>query len=55
VDTGAIRGSNYQDLKSGKAVEVAGDRMSLELAGYGHRIFRIDSEIAPSYAKERIQ
>lgn len=37
------------------AVKVAGGRMSLELAGNSHRIFRIDSENAPSYAKERIQ
>jgi hypothetical protein len=55
ADTGAINGSNYQDVESGKTGDAAGGRMGLKLAGYGHRIFRIDSENAPSYSQERIQ
>ena len=53
VDTGAIKGSNYQDIESGTAGDAASGKLSLELTGYGHRIFRIDSENAPSYSQER--
>ncbi len=39
VDLGAINGSRYQYLDSGKAAEVHGSGLQVELPAYGHRIF----------------
>lgn len=42
IDTGAIDASGYWDLESGEQAALTSGRLSFELAGYGHRIFRVD-------------
>lgn len=41
IDTGAIPGNHYQDLESGTIVALGGGRLTIDLSGYGHRIFRV--------------
>jgi hypothetical protein len=42
VDARAIHGSRYHDIESGKMAVVGDGKLSFELPGYGHRIFRVD-------------
>jgi Alpha amylase, catalytic domain len=42
VDAGAIAGTTYRDLESDKAQHATDGKLNLELAGYGHRIFKIE-------------
>lgn len=42
VDIGAINGIRYQDLESGEIVATGANGLSFELAGFAHRIFRVE-------------
>ncbi len=42
LDAGAIAATAYRDLESDKVQHVYDGKLALELAGYGHRIFRIE-------------
>lgn len=42
VDSGAINASHYRDLESGDMADIGSGKLSFELAGYGHRIFRVE-------------
>ncbi len=42
VDARAILGSRYRNLETGEMTAVSHGALSLELGGYGHRIFRVD-------------
>jgi hypothetical protein len=42
VDAGAIGGTTYRDLESDKVQRVPDGKLDLELAGYGHRIFKLE-------------
>jgi hypothetical protein len=42
VDTRAISGSRYRDLESGEVATASDGTLSIELSGYGHRLFRLD-------------
>jgi hypothetical protein len=43
VDAGAINGDRYHDLESGRTELPAAGKLELELAGYGHRLLRVDT------------
>ena len=42
IDVAAINGSRFQDLESGEKAALNKASLNLKLAGYGHRIFRVE-------------
>ena len=42
VEAGVIAGTTYRDLESDKVQHVPDGKLDLELAGYGHRIFKLE-------------
>ena len=55
VDAGAVYGSQFHNLESGETAIVSGEVLKFELAGYGHRIFRVDEKYIPALHQERTQ